>query len=404
MTDESLRELGKQLPHDRPDLDRRESVRASLLAAATVPQQPNARRWLLAGGGFAAGALAAAAIAIILIRPRAESVTTPAAHEAYARIESSSAAELEHTMVPTSTGTDELVRLHAGKIRLAVPPTRTGDRVRVTTGDAEIEGSGAYEVIVTADALASVTVTAGTATIKLAGASRPVFLAAGQTWRAQVQTADLPLAAAQVAITTPDVAPTTRDGSPIETTLDPRPTAPAPSPPSPAPRVKTPRAITPQGSPIETELAPEPPRAAVTAPTPELTTGEPARPATPTPTPGSEIERHFRAGSALLRANKLADAITELGAAADAGDGPLAADARYYQAVALVKAKRGPEAERALVQFLDRAPTSVRRGRAAMMLGRLLADRGDATAAKAWFELAGRDPDPAVAAAAKAAM
>ncbi len=39
-----------------------------------------------------------------------------------------------------------------------------------------------------------------------------------------------------------------------------------------------------------------------------------------------------------------------------------------------------------------------------MMLGRLLADRGDASAAKAWFELAARDPDPAVAAAAKAAQ
>lgn len=396
MTDESLRELGKQLPHDRPDLDRRESVRASLLASASAPQQHRARGWLLVGGGFAAGALAAAAIAIVVIRPHTEPVTTTAPHEAYARIESSSAAELEHTMVPTSTGTDELVRLRAGKVRLAVPPTRSGDRVRVTTGDAEISGSGAYEVTVTADALASVTVTAGSATIQLARSSQPVFLAAGQTWRAAVQTADLPLPPAQVA--------TTSDGSPIETTLDPRGTAPQPQ----KLRAVTPRPpaerTTPQGSPIESELETAPPRAAVTAPPPELTTGDPVRPPTLAVNPASEIERHFRAGSALLRASKLAEAITELGAAADAGDGPLAADARYYQAVALVKSKRGPEAERALVQFLDRAPTSVRRGRAAMMLGRLLADRGDATAAKAWFEIAARDPDPAVAAAAKAAQ
>jgi TolA-binding protein len=154
------------------------------------------------------------------------------------------------------------------------------------------------------------------------------------------------------------------------------------------------------GSPIEAELAP-PTRPAVTAP--QQLTADAAPPAPPTK-PGSEIERHFRAGWSLLRANKLADAITELGAAADAGDSPLAADARYYQAVALVKAKRGPEAERALVQFLDRAPASTRRGRAAMMLGRLLADRGDAKTAHDWFEVAAKDPDATVAAAAKAAL
>ncbi|MEO7094186.1 MAG: hypothetical protein ABI175_13105, partial [Polyangiales bacterium] len=97
MTDDHLRELATQLPYDRPGADRTEGVRASLLAAAAVPAQPSPRRWLLVGGGFAAGALAAAAIAVLLLR--SPSVPAPAQpHEAYARIESSSAAGVEHTL------------------------------------------------------------------------------------------------------------------------------------------------------------------------------------------------------------------------------------------------------------------------------------------------------------------
>ena len=449
-TDEDLQALGKQLPYEQPDRSRTESVRASLLAAAAHPAVPGTRRWLLVGGGFAAGVLAAAAVALVLLRPSTET-SAPIAHEAYARIESSSAAELEHTMVPTATGTDELVRVRAGKVRLAVPPTRTGDRVRVTTGDAEIVGSGAYEVVVAADSLASVTVTSGTATLKLAGQQQAVFLAAGQTWRSTVQTADLiPAQPAIVAnaSTAPSGAPplqpmpgTTQASpapAPIADAIDddvpplkPMPAATSSRPIAPASRAKTPRSprTTDSGAPIETDLAPDPivgkgsvatktvapptdtvgatepdraPRAAVTAPSENLSAGEPARAPTAA-SPTSETERHFRTGWSLLRANKLADAIIELDAAAR-GEGPLAADARYYQAVALIRAKRGTEAERALVQFLDSAPTSTRRGRAAIMLGRLITDRGDRAGARAWFELAARDSDPTVAAAGKAAL
>ncbi|MEO7097671.1 MAG: tetratricopeptide repeat protein, partial [Polyangiales bacterium] len=357
--------------------------------------------------------LAAAAIAVLLLR--SPSVPAPAQpHEAYARIESSSAAGVEHTLAATpSGGTDEIVRVHAGTLHLAVPAPRAGDRVRIATADAEIEGAGEYEVVVAAEALSRVTVTSGSATVRLVGKQEAVFLAAGQTWRAAVQTADLttvvrtPAPTAPATATAPAPAPgtTTAKGSPIETSLDapipPPPIAPSPIAPSPKraiPTVQNPPAATPpnrrpatiDGSPIETELPQQ------------LTTD--AAPIAPAVTPGSEIERHFRVGWSLLKANKLAEAITELGAAADAGDSPLAADARYYQAIALVKAKRGAEAERALVQFLDHAPTSTRRGRAAMMLGRLLADRGDAKTARDWFAVAAKDSDATVAAAAKAAL
>ncbi|HEX5061028.1 MAG TPA: tetratricopeptide repeat protein, partial [Kofleriaceae bacterium] len=119
----------------------------------------------------------------------------------------------------------------------------------------------------------------------------------------------------------------------------------------------------------------------------------------------NEVERRFQAGMALLKSGKSAEAARELLAAADAGgDDPLAADARYFAAAALTKAGRKTEAERALVAFIDRAPTSIRRGRAAVMLARLIAERGDNAAARAWFESALGDADASVVAAARAGI
>ncbi len=465
MTDETLRELATQLPADRPSAERAERVRASLLAAATLPATPAPRRWALVGAGFAVGAVAAAAVVLLVARGPSEP-TAASPHAAYARIESSSAAAVEHTLATApGGGSDEVVRVRAGTLRLAVPAPRIGDRVRVTTADAEIEGAGEYEIEVAHDSLARVTVSAGSATLRIAGRHEAVFLAAGQTWRAAVQTADLlapatapggalepvepspdPAAAGDVPAVLPvasvpkaatsgaqigtSIRTETSTGAPIENSIEnsgetsgepaskrSRGTSTVSSTRASttsigtsidAPRVAaSPRlagrpagdAPTPAAGPIEDA----PPAGTGSATPAQLTTGAAVAPAQ-VASPASEIERRFRAGTALLRANKLAEAVEELGAAADAGDTPLAADARYFQAVALVKAKRGAEAERALVRFLDAAPASIRRGRAAMMLGRLLADRGDARTARDWFTVAANDPDPTVAAAAKAAL
>ena len=54
--------------------------------------------------------------------------------------------------------------------------------------------------------------------------------------------------------------------------------------------------------------------------------------------------------------------------------------------------------------FLDHAASSTRRGRASVMLGRLIAARGDAHSARAWFTSALSDPDASVAGAAKAEL
>jgi TolA-binding protein len=104
-----------------------------------------------------------------------------------------------------------------------------------------------------------------------------------------------------------------------------------------------------------------------------------------------------------LRDDQYAAAADELAIAAS-GSGPLASDARYFQAVALTKAGRAKEAEGALVAFLDGAPTSTKRGRASVMLGRLIAARGDTRSARAWLTAALGDPDAAVAGAAKAEL
>jgi TolA-binding protein len=125
----------------------------------------------------------------------------------------------------------------------------------------------------------------------------------------------------------------------------------------------------------------------------------------PAPHGRSAIEQHFAAGYALLQQGKPAEAARELATAADSdGDPALAADARYFQAIALARAGRKTEAEAALVAFLDHAPRSLRRGRAAVMLAKLIAERGDRDSARRWFESALGDPDPAVVAAARAGI
>jgi|GEM_PF-2450219 len=193
------------------------------------------------------------------------------------------------------------------------------------------------------------------------------------------------------------------------TTSAPRPTTSAPQPtatsaPRPAMHPSAPQPAVPAWRP--TTIAPQPTqpaaRPAVTeqaivrlAPVPPA--GTPRRP--------SAIERHFQAGSSLLRANKLREAALELAAAADASDAdPLSLDARYLQATALIGAGQSAEAERALVMFLDHAPRALRRGRAAVMLARLIAARGDLASARAWFASALTDPDPDVAGAAQAGL
>ena len=119
----------------------------------------------------------------------------------------------------------------------------------------------------------------------------------------------------------------------------------------------------------------------------------------------SETETRFQEGWSLLRAGHFTDAAKQLGAAVDADpSSPLAEDARYFQAVALARAGVPAEAEHVLTTFLERNPRSLRRGRASVMLGWLLAQRGERDAARSRFDDAANDPDAQVAASAHAGL
>lgn len=309
--DRHLRELGKQLPYERPDAERREGLRSSLLVAAIEDRARPARRarWAWIGGGFAAGALAAAAIAMYV----SSSASSPAKTvEASAQIEAPATASVEHIV----TRGDEVVRVRDGVVRVAVAEAKGGERVRTTTGDAEVEGAGNYEVAVVGDKLERVTVRTGQArvTVRVGAQQQSVFLGAGESWQPK---ADVDI--------------------------------------------------------VEEELAP----------------------------PATAGETHFQVGWSLLRAGKAREAAAELQIAADAG-GPLAADARYFEGVARAKAGDHAGAERVFAQFLDGKGAPSRRGRATLMLGKLLRDRGDVDGARARFEAALDDGDPAIAKAARA--
>jgi TolA-binding protein len=363
MTDDQLSELGKRLPWDRPDDARREAVRSGLLVAAAEGDGRPRARWGLALGGFAVGALAAAAAMLVTLRG-AHTV----ASEPRAQIEASSAADFERIR----NGNEEIVRVHRGKLSLAVP----GAHVVVATGDAEIEGEGSYDVAVVDDTLREVDVHTGSATVRVRG-QQAVFLAAGASWTAKP---------AVIAETIEPAAPTAPPApEPVET-------------PTPA-RVASPaKPSTSTSTSTSTKIEAREPLPAVTEPSPS-----PSPP--PSPSPKSTIEQHFQTGWQLLKSNQPAEAARELGAAADAGgDDPLAADARYFQAIALVKAGRKTEAEHAYIAFLDKARDSLRRGRAAVALARLIAERGDTKSARAWYESALLDADPDVVAAARAGM
>jgi len=372
-----LRDLAKDLPWDRPDRARRDAVRDALLAAADDDTSHNTqlagRRWLFVGAAFSAGALAAAAIAIIIVRPRSSTTTATTSASSIssttelrtvtpARVTAPATTRLEHVVTPTPTGIDETVRIHDGTVHLAVGAVRTGDHLRVGTRDAIVEGAGEYEVVVVADSLEAVTVRTGTAQIRI-DSQHTVFLAAGQTWRARIVTADLSAP--------PPAAP--------------RPPSPSVPPPRRPDTTRASDARTP-----DTVAASE-------IRTPDTTVQSVGRARVATAT-----EVHFSAGWALLRAGKMREAAVEFGAAADARpDDPLAGDARYFQAVALVRAGEKAQAENVLVAFLDHAPRSLRRGRAAVMVGRLMAERGDVESARAWYKAAVDDPDPPTAKAAR---
>jgi TolA-binding protein len=148
--------------------------------------------------------------------------------------------------------------------------------------------------------------------------------------------------------------------------------------------------------------APAAPRVIPPAPEP-APQAQPPRPATTHRR--RAVEGAFDQGWSALRAGRPAQAAAafERALARDARH-PLAADASFWRAVALIEAKQPEQGLAALEVFLTRFPDSERAARAATMAGWLLLDAGNLPAARARFQAAAADPAAEVARSARAGL
>lgn len=423
-----LIDAGRALEDGAPDRARAEAVRTSVLLAAADCQQarlPRPRRPLL----WLAAALALGCSTWFFVLSDEDSNRTDSARREQisaalaeardlgrrASIETSQAADFEHTraVADDNRSHDEVVRLRAGRVKVAVAKLRPRERFRVIASHAEVEVRGAsFAVEVHRDQLTAVVVHSGLVEVRIEG--RPTMvLAAGARWSATDRN-DTRSATWEKTASDPDQSPAhTADATPRE---PPQAVANAVSADGPAPeraRRPTPqrtRRSAPQAPPA-TAVIPTPSEPSISARAPAGPPTESARrskteaseaplaehPAgqqTPPPPAATVTERAFEAGWQSMRDGdygRAADAFAR--AIRAAPDAPLAEDARYWRAVALARASRTDAARVAMARFLKRHPQSSRAGEISVMLGWLELDAGDLGAAKARFRagLSARD-------------
>ena len=414
---EQLRELGSELPDGAPDGARAEQQRTSLVAAVRTQRrranQPR-RSWRAVMGVATAGAAVAAGVALWVALAGSGSATrtsSAAAGERRATVQASQGAHFVHSSESEAGTSDEVVRLSRGRITVAVEHLASGERFRVVTGNAEIEVRGtAFDVDVVDDKLVEVAVHSGLVEVRLPDRA-PLLLAAGERWHARVAVAEVndPSVAADVeqdavggeatidghrAVAEPAVAVETR---PHAVTTPGR---------APGARNSHRRPARVAAEPADAGAAAEPvavaaAAAADDAPDSDAEAGaDEVLPARPTPS-----EAAFQAGwQALKSANygEAAAAFARVIAMAPAA--PLAEDARYWEAVALARAGRDEVARRAMATFLDRHARSARAGEVSVMLGWLLLEAGESTAARARFQAATSDRQRKVRDSARAGL
>jgi TolA-binding protein len=130
-----------------------------------------------------------------------------------------------------------------------------------------------------------------------------------------------------------------------------------------------------------------------------------ALPAAPPPSstnPPSPAELAFSEGWQALRSDDYPRAAAAMRRASEAAPASaLAADARYWEAVALARQGLQAKARLALEEFLRRFPGSPRAGEVSAMLGWLLLDSHEWSAAERLFHAAESDRAPAVRESAK---
>jgi TolA-binding protein len=360
--DRELDALARSLPPSEPSSDRTEQNRTRVLAsAATVAQKSrNARRPMVA---VAAVALAAAAALVIYLARRDASTTAPD------DITKETIAELRPSRFDRGTWPSYRLRLYDGRLAVRIASLEATDRFVVTTVDAEVEARGARFVVDAAhERLEEILVEEGAVELRLAH-QPPVFLSAGQSWRAtkMARVEDLTPAKieAQPRTGVQAPAPVTRTVSPrrivtsaTEAPRDVDRTAPAGAPPL-------------EPAPLEPAPAPE--------------------------TPAKPGEAEFRRGWTALRGGDPATAASAFTRACnELTSDALGEDACYWAGVAAKRAGRSADARSSLARFIQRFPSSGRAGEAAALLGWLFYEADDLDGAERHFRRAATDRAPTV--------
>ncbi|MEJ7596471.1 MAG: tetratricopeptide repeat protein [Kofleriaceae bacterium] len=257
---------------------------------------------------------------------------------------------------------DEIIRLISGTITVAVPVLAANERVRVITGEDEIDASSAaFDATAENDKLATVRVLHGE--VKLLAAGQNQIVRAGKTWHATTQ----------LAVVTPDAAPSVTPPTPAahdEVVIEPevpRAKLPAPAPsPSPPPE--------------------EPPTIEPVEPTPE-----------PSPPARSAAQEAFEAGWSALRAGDYAKAAPAFERARTRTVDPtMIEDATFWRGVALARSGEVVTAVHVLSAYAREYPRAVRIGEAHSMLGWLYFERGDHANAEQHFAAAVKDSSPRI--------
>jgi TolA-binding protein len=185
-----------------------------------------------------------------------------------------------------------------------------------------------------------------------------------------------------------------RHSAPVEPSKVPALVAPKPEPevvPLPSLDEGLPRPTPAKGSQAVRRAAP-----AHKAPTPAV---EPpvAAPAAPEARTPSAAEQAYAEGWEAMRASRYGVAAESMKRAAEAApSSTLAADARYWEAVALARQGQAGKARTAMESFLRRYPGSPRLGEVSVMLGWMLVESQEWTRAEQLFRAAETDRAPSV--------
>jgi ferric-dicitrate binding protein FerR (iron transport regulator) len=352
-----LADLGRELPDGAPSEESVAAIRHALLASASDGIIGNARARKRYWIPVAAAASIALAVGVVLLahgpsEPLPQKVATGEARRALVHAQKGA----DHVLLGSQP--DEIVRLTEGTIAVEVEKLGAKERFRVVTGDAEVEVRGtAFDVTAANDVLVGVRVWSGMVEVRPRG-REVVLLAPGEQWQVPEGDRDEGVRTVEAAVSqgTPSWERSVRTGVNRDRLAN----------------DSSAGAVDPRGTREEAGAGGGGPGS-----------GPPTEPA----------EAAFNAGWDALRLGRPAEAAKLFGRAADLGRGEaMIEDAVFWRAVALDRAgAHGPAAD-GMREFLQRFPSSVRRGEVSVMLGWKLLASGDPAGARVLFESALSDP------------